>query len=166
MMMEELKSQYIEQAKAFEQLENEINLKIAKKRQSIQRAQTAITKLEDKKWKLEYPHWINSLVKPIGEHFAKEFNKRYEIYGPFGIRAQTTIYWREDMTKSITEQPVLSLTIVPGDLSKGELYYETGKVKDKFAKNTIGDVNGMNREIALLPDSIEEIKKLITHEEA
>ena len=47
------------------------------------------------------------------------------------------------------------------------VYYETGTVKEgSFPKNSIGEINNMDREIAPLPDNIEEINALLKFKEA
>lgn len=165
MFLANIKEQYVNEVNEAKSARDEINVKIAKNEASIQRAKKAIEKLNKKQYNLDTPNWIDSLVRPLAKEISKELGKDYEIYGPFGLRSQTSIHWRDDMTKPITVQPTLSLRLVPGDLKKAELKYETGKKKGEFQKNTIGDVNGFNRETSPLPDSLDEIIQIVLESE-
>ncbi|MCC2252735.1 MAG: hypothetical protein ACQEWU_19585 [Bacillota bacterium] len=66
--------------------------------------------------------------------------------------------------KSIIEQSTNSISLVPLNLEKGQLGYETGKKNEivEYPANSIGDINGMNCEVLSLPDSFDDIRKLIT----
>lgn len=156
MDFKKMKENYLKQTQDYKMTTKKLYAELTNAERIIERNKKALNQLV-------FPSWVDSLVKPIGEYFTKELDLDYEIYGPFGMRAQVTIYWRKDMDKSITEQPVKSLSLVPGDLSKGELFYETGKEKNNhgYEKGSIGYLNGFHKDTKLLPNSIDEIKKLI-----
>jgi hypothetical protein len=120
-----------------------------------------ITKLQKELSGLESYSWVDELVVPLAKKLSDRFKKEYEIYGPFGLRADTTIYLLDDPSKSITEQPVLRLSLIPKDLSQGELFYETGEQSNEYQKGSIGYLNGMNNVEKKLPDDFEEIVKLV-----
>lgn len=161
--METIKNKYVESYRLYQEERNALDEKIAKRHEDIARAERSIERLNKKKLELEHPSWVEMLVKPIAEKFSEEFGLSYDIYGPFGIRAYVTIYWMENKEISIVEQPTKSLTLEPFDLEKGQLYYETGKKREGvcYHPNSIGAMNGMDREVLPLPDSFDEIKALI-----
>lgn len=162
-MIETIKENYVKKQLEYEESRREIENLIDRKMMEIERAERSIQRNQRKIEKLDRPFWVEHLVEPIAKHFTEEFGLEYELFGPFGLRAQVSIYWRKDMNKSITEQPVKSLRLVPGDLSKGELFYETGKVKKdaQYQKGSIGYLNGFNKELKPLPNSFDEIRALI-----
>ncbi|MEB6549722.1 hypothetical protein MXL46_11550 [Heyndrickxia sporothermodurans] len=161
--MQTVKNNYVESYRRFEEERDDLDKKIEKRYEDIARAERSIERLNKKKSELDYPNWVESLVKPIAEKFAEDFGLSYNIYGPFGIRSYVTIYWMEDKEVSIVEQPVKLLTLEPFDLEKEQLYYETGRKRENisYPLNSIGAMNGMDREILPLPDSFDEIRKLI-----
>lgn len=162
-MIEKIKKEYLIESERFNTERSQIEEQIEKRRIELARAERSIERNEAKLSQLKHPSWIDGLVNPIAEYFAKEFDLDYEVFGPFGIRAQVTIYWRADMDLSITEQPVNSLSLIPGDLSKGELYYQTGEEREGhgYARNSIGYLNGFHKEVKPLPDSLDDIRDLI-----
>jgi DNA repair exonuclease SbcCD ATPase subunit len=157
------KEKYIQTANKVEQKRKELEEKIEKKESQVNKLKNDIEKLEQRKRKLEHPSWIEYLVKPLAKELSKKLNMPYEIYGPFGLRAEITIYFKKDKNKSITEQLVKRLTIIPMDLSKAELGYETGRKIEGFRchPNSIAALNGFDNEVLPLPDDIEEILQLI-----
>ncbi|RKJ18086.1 hypothetical protein D7X33_46215 [Butyricicoccus sp. 1XD8-22] len=167
MNMKEFKKTYIEKQNQYEKEAEAINEKIEKRKEDIRRAERSIQRLNKKFDDLRNPSWIQTLVKPIGEAFAKDFNMEYEIYGPFGIRAQVTIYWRKDIERSITEQPIKALSLIPLNLAEAELGYETGRKREGviYPSGSLGAMNGMDREVLPLPDCFEEIRSLIRSSE-
>jgi len=138
-----------------------IEEKIAEKRGKIQRLEKAIEKLQKEEEK-EYTGWVDGVVRPLAQKLAENTGLYYEIYGPFGLDARTSIYLRADMKKSITEQDCLGITLVPrwsdGDLV---MMYETGETTNQYQPGSIGWMNGMNNIEARLPETIEEIMGLL-----
>ena len=103
--------------------------------------QERINRAERQLKKLQCPSWIDEIIEPI----AKELNKsnpklHYEILGPFGICSTTSIhFYNED------ETVCLSITFRPGNLEDGQIGVVNYSVNtEKFAKGTIGELNGMN----------------------
>ena len=102
------------------------------------------------------------VIEPLAKELAEHTGLSWEICGPFGIQARTSIYLREDMNKSITETKTLSITLIPHWKDSAlVLYYQTDKIEDNFRPETIGAINGMNFFNELLPDTIEEIVALM-----
>lgn len=136
-----------------------LEAKISEREQQIERLKKRISKRKDDYYKKKYPGWIETIVEPLMRGLEKETGLHGEIYGPFGLCCKTSIYLREDMGKSITEQDTIHITLEPP--YEGKLFYETGEIKGEYRKDSIGELNGMNNVLEELPDSIEEIVKIM-----
>lgn len=127
----------------------------------IERANKQLVKLEEKERKLHRPSRydvIEALAVKLSEHYGLP----YEIYGPFGLKCETSIYLRKDMSKSITAQKTISIRLRPfGDVENDWMTYDTGKRTNEFPKGSIGELNGYNSVYAPLPKDFNEILKLM-----
>lgn len=140
------------------------------KRQTLE---NQIAKCQQKLKKLKSPSWINNIIVPLAKEIKNRLGKKaYEIYGPFGCECETSIYFADkgkDGDIEITKVPTLSLTVRPHWIHDEtysrtigfELTYWTGNETNEYAKGTIGELNGLNYVFAPLPNSIEEIIKLL-----
>lgn len=133
-----------------------IREKIQEREKQIERLKKKLEKRKNSYYEKDFSGWIETIVKPLMRDLEKHTGLHGEIYGPFGLCCKTTIYLREDMERSITKQSTLHITIEP-PMDNGKIYYETGEVKEGYAKGSIGELNGMNMVMAELPDTIEEI---------
>lgn len=149
MEYKEIIDNYILQKDTYNNIENRLNDKI----------EYYENKLE--KHKKKYLNWIDGIVIPLAKELSKRFNLSYEIYGPFGLCCETSIYLKEDKNKSITEQTTFSITVEPKDLSIGELVYRTGERTNKYPQGSIGELNGFDCITKPMPDTIDEIIKLM-----
>lgn len=141
-----------------------IDQKIEQAERSIENAKKCIERLEKKRDEIFFSEgWVGGIVDPLAQELAARTGLCYEIYGPFGLRCETSIYLREDMSKRITEQETRSIYLVPVHDEDGNyvIHYETGETKDGYQKGSIGYLNGMHRKTAPLPDTIEEIEALL-----
>lgn len=129
-----------------------IDNKIAERERQIER----LKKKRDKVW-ISYS-WLKNVVGRLMADLEKATGLKGEIYGPFGLRAATSIYLREDMSKSICDQDTLSIEL---EHREGETYYHTGEYTHEYAFGTIGEMNGFNHVMAPLPDTLEEIIKVL-----
>lgn len=154
--MKKIKEEYLKKDEKVKKEKEKIEIKMRK-------LENELNDLSQQKKEIKTVHWIDEIVEPLAQELAKELNKEYGIYGPFGLRSAVTIYLMEDKSISITKQATSSITIIPGDLTEGELFYETGEISGKFGKGTLGYINGMNNELAKLPDSFDEILRLLNH---
>lgn len=152
--MENIVSHYLEQSEKNREKKCILETKISKCRKEIK-------KLKEELMKVNHISWVNGVIQPLAHELANRLDMEYSIYGPFGMRAATTIYLLKDKEKSILEQPTLSITLIPRDLQKGEFFYETGEIEEKHAEGTIAHLNGMNNVEAPLPRKIDEIIKLL-----
>lgn len=134
-----------------------------KTREEIKKVDDRIARLERKRRSLEEKSsWVTQIVTPLAEKLAEHFGLFYEIYGPFGLGARTSIYLRADMTKSIVEADTWGITLSPSfQDGRPVLYYETGEKTNDYQRGSIGELNGWNNRLAPLPDSVEEIAELM-----
>ena len=129
----------------------------------IEKIDEKIRRLESKRSRLyEKSGWINQIVAPLAKKLAEHFNLQYEIYGPFGLGAETSIYLRADMKQSIVEADTWHITLCPAFTDKRPaLLYKTGEQTNDYRPGSIGWLNGFNDVLAPLPDEFDEIVKLM-----
>ena len=134
----------------------------------LERAKARADKAYDKITKLcvnERPSIHCNLIVPLAKKLSEHFDMPYEIYGPFGTECETSIYLRKDMSKSISEQPTVSLTLRPS-WETTWLTYNTGEKIKRYPKGSVGDLNGLNDVYAPLPMEFEEILKLVEYSDS
>ncbi len=120
----------------------------------IKKRQDQITRLEAKRRRLEHPSWIDLIVEGIAKEIIPSMPDRtYEVMGPFGIGATTSIHFIKDKTHPLED--VLSITFRPGDLSMGELNrVEYSVDTGEFKSGSIGAMNELNRPaVSISPDT-------------
>jgi len=121
-----------------------------------------IERLKKKLAKAPWTGWVEGFVEPLAAALSEKVGLPWEIYGPFGLSCNTSIYLREDMTVSICDQETLSITLEPhGDLHEYTIVYRTGEMTDEYQKGSIGWLNGFNCVTAPLPDTLDEIVALL-----
>ena len=110
--------------------------------------------------------WFDRVLVPLAVHISAELGGLpYEFYGPFGLRCATTVYFFVGTGRNICEDETYSLTVYPefGDEKPFFLSYDTGKRKDFYRPGSLGYLNSMNNIAEELPDSLEEIMVLLSH---
>lgn len=123
-----------------------------------------IERLEKKVDKLAYPHWHDAL-KEIGEYICKQTGYDYEILGPFGLRANTSL-WIVDKTKDRRDEfdkyIIWRLSVCP-HYAENNMYltYDTGRKQGNYNQNSLGAMNGFDNVEEVLPDTIEEVWELM-----
>lgn len=158
--------QHYEHQKQVAAARAELRKEIEKREERIERAKHQIEKLEDKLNNDEYhAYWIDDVVVPLMHDLEKLAGDGWHgaIYGPFGIFCETSIYLRKDMNKSICEQPTYALTLNPPMREEKNMKYHTGEIIEVYRKGSIGELNGENYVKADLPDTVEEIWKLMRY---
>lgn len=147
----------------FNEQEREREKKRAAIDEKISERRAQIERLEKRRERLLCAGWVEGIVEPLAAALASLTGLSWEIYGPFGLRAETSIYLREDMSRSITEQTTRSIHLVPMHNKDGGyvIHYETREIDDSYQKGSLGEINGINRKTAPLPDTLEEIEKLL-----
>lgn len=149
--MNKYDEQYAILNKANIEKRTELSEKIEMRRRQIER-------LERRLEKVGYVSWVDTVVNLLMKDLEEATGLHGEIYGPFGLRGATSIYLREDMSKSITEQTTKSITLTS---EEDGTYYETGEIVREYPVNSIGWLNGFGRETKKLPDTLEEILELL-----
>lgn len=142
------------------------NVTVAEKH--LHKAQARVEKLERQLNKLPYTGWVDGVVEPLAKSLAECTGLHWDIYGPFGMMCETSIYLMKDKDVSITKQKTLAIRLEPHFDQHGDLIirYRTGETTNEYQKGSIGWMNGMNCVTAPLPDTIEEIQALLIESEA
>ena len=137
---------------------------IAKKKQSIRRLEKQIEKIEQSIYR--YPSWVKEVLTPLADRISERLGLPYEIYGPFGLSCETSVYFQADKETAITDQPIKHLTVLPeyADDHSFYLLYYTGESTNEYMEGSIGYLNGFNNVRATLPDDFEAIMKIISKE--
>lgn len=155
-MMQELYQGYAEAQHEYER-EHKRRVKL------IQRHQKALDKLERKPL-----GWIENVLTPMAEAISKAIEMPYEVYGPFGLSSETSIYFFVNGKKgSITKEPTLSLTLYPEWQYEGTkletftLWYDTGERDEKYPPHSLGELNAGNKRKAPLPDGLDSVVELL-----
>lgn len=140
-----------EQWKKIEDIESRI--KVYEKR---------IEKLEAQKKKVSANHkgWIDLLLPPLAEELKTELGKaHYELLGPFGLTAETSI-WFYDTKEERDSYVFPSLSIRPdlfNDDNSFGISIKGAEGNDEYPKNSIGAVNGMNYS-SIIPPKDADVK--------
>ena len=126
-----------------------------------------------KKMEAERKGWVDRVLVPLsdiialtlGEKEDKEKPLPYEIYGPFGLSCQTTVYFFPTDGHEICDDETYSLTVYPGGNLETSIWleYDTGETTEQYEAGSIGWLNGFNRVKAKLPDKLGEIMELLRH---
>ena len=142
------------------------NVTVAEKR--LQKAQTHVEKLEQQLNKLPHTGWVDGVVEPLAKVLAERTGLHWDIYGPFGVMCETSIYLMRDKDISITKQKTLAIRLEPHYDAHGDLIvrYRTCETTNEYQKGSIGWMNGMNCVTEPLPDTIKEIQALLIESEA
>lgn len=131
---------------------------------SVERAEMRLRKHQEKTCS-----WLEMVIDPIAMELCDHTgHKCFEIYGPFGLRAETTIYLMDADKPDIIHNDTWSITLTPDFDFMGEepdfhLRYDTGRITEEYPRNSIGGLNNFGHETALLPDTIEEMAKLLRY---
>ena len=133
-----------------------------------------IARLNKKKDKLG--GWHANLVIPLAEVLTPLLEcESYEILGPFGLRAEPSIWFKKkdstakycDYSLSVTENCEFHDNhYYKGDyctppMKSVQLHYDTYERDNSYQHGSIGELNGFNKIEAPLPESIEELVKII-----
>ena len=140
--IEEVKANYIKESQKFHV-----------KRESLERTtsklEAEVVRLKSKSKDMRHPSWIDMIIEPIAEMIVKKLpERRFEILGPFGICARTSIhFYRKGVPKEkeFNGDNCLSICFESGDLNKGEIRIVNEEIDTgRFKQGTIGEMNGMN----------------------
>ena len=153
---------------AYLQKEHEYYFKKAKYERLRNEYERKLAKLENKS-----PSWVKEVVTALAEKISEKLGGiSFEIYGPFGLGCETSIYLFPNGGDNIVKNDTWGITLHPRfewtpydselhEIRNFYLTYNTGETKNDFAPGTIGYLNGFNNVEAPLPESIDEIIKLL-----
>ncbi|ADO59911.1 hypothetical protein [Paenibacillus polymyxa] len=161
--MKKIISNYIARVELANKELNFIDRNIEKKQDKICKLQEGIKKLQKRRQKIKYPSWVSEVIEVLAQQLAIKMNKHYKVFGPFGLRAETTIYLFDDESESIAEQSTWSVRITPGDLEKGEFFYDTDELTRETKLNSPGFLNGMKIVIKPLPETVDDIVEVLMY---
>ena len=123
--------------------------------------------------RLEHSHqgWFDRVLVPLAVHISSELGGLpYELYGPFGLSCETSVYFFPTEGHDICKDETYSLTVFPEWREGGYGYrdgfylaYDTGLRRNLYKPGSIGDLNCFNTVKDELPDSLEEIMALLKH---
>ena len=152
----------------------------------LKKERETISKLEKKlEWhkKRESKLWGNSgpfetILIPLCKEICKRKGFKYfEIYGPFGMCCETSLYfsnegkeknWRDSRMNDIDicKVDTWSIQLTYNNNTESGYQYWTGEVTNRYPKGSIGELNGENNVYAPLPADIDEIIKLLRFSKA
>lgn len=133
-----------------------------------------IKRLEKKKSNLG--GWISNVLIPLADVLLPLLDcETYEILGPFGLRGETSVWFKKanstekycDYSLNVTvHNEFEEYTPYKGQYCSSVmksvcLYYDTYERDNSYQRGSIGELNGFNKIEAPLPDSIDEIVKII-----
>lgn len=138
--------------------------------ESKKRIENKIDKLESQLKELSHNRktwcdWVRDLALELMKETGMKY---YQIYGPFGMNCETSIYlsnqrkgpeerwkWNDESDIEICKVKTLSLHLRP------DWTYDTGERTNRYAPMTIGDLNGENKVFEPLPNEIKDIVKIM-----
>lgn len=116
------------------------------------------------------------IYEPLAKAICQKMGiKYYAFYGPFGLDAETSIFFSNESEKPSKSEkfglcrPIDICNVDTYGLydlvTRGEngmeIHYATGEETNEFAKGSIGYYNGFNRIRKPLPDNLDEIIKVL-----
>jgi len=108
-------------------------------------------------------YWTD-VVEKIGNEIGCKLGKYVDFYGPFGMRAEYSFYLFDNIDKDFNGKGKTygGLTVTCDLLDdQVKLFYDTGKKTHKVPQGSIADLNGFDNETKVLPNTLEEIIKII-----
>ncbi len=101
--------------------------------------------------KTGHASWLDTAIASLAVDLEEATGKPVEISGPYGLRAEVWVKVGGDFIRLTPEFP-------DGGF---KLYYDTGEATNTYQPGTLGYFNGMNNVSVPLPDTLEEIIKLL-----
>lgn len=157
----------------------------SKAREKLEKERKALAKAEQKvEWhkKREQKLWLNcspfdQILIPLCEEICKRKGFKYfDIYGPFGVTCETSLYFSNEGEKvnlrdkkmnsiDICKVDTWSITLTPSDNTESGYKYWNGETTNQYKEGSIGWLNGENNVYVPLPADVDEIIKLLKFSE-
>ena len=157
-MIQALKQSLVKAVENREQALEAYEAKERRYQEELSRVQRKLARYQAKRGELIPTfNWIETFVHPLAQAVQQELGlSSYEVYGPFGLRSEVSIFWDSAEVYSLNKS-TYSLRLTPHDLAQGVIHFDTGEVSERFAPNTIGALNGLGNQTAPLPDSLDDL---------
>lgn len=126
------------------------------------RIEKQLERLRNREKALECPSWIEGIIRPIAELMMRKLpNRTYDILGPFGIGARTSIHFYKkgiDRKNKFEGDNCLSITFEPVELDKGKLMLVDYIVNlHRYVEGSIGEMNGFNYPTVPMKDTVRKL---------
>ena len=145
----------------FNKQQDEYNARVRRLKKLIAAHEKTLRKLEH-----EQKGWIEGVLTPLAERISAELGgMEWEVYGPFGLGAETSVYFFPGNGRDICKDETYEITVYP-QMSKERgfyLTYDTGVRSNDYPEGSIGWLNGFHHVQAELPNDISEIVALLSH---
>lgn len=147
----------------------EFNKQQAEYNARVQRLERLIAAHKKTLRKLEHEEkgWIEGVLIPLAKRISTELGgMEWDIYGPFGLGAETSVYFFPDNSRrDICKDETYGITLYPQMSEERGFYltYDTGRRSNEYPEGSIGWLNGFHHVQAELPDNILEIVALLSH---
>ncbi|MCP3660189.1 MAG: hypothetical protein GY830_07760 [Bacteroidetes bacterium] len=148
------KSKQLEKDNAVAEKEAVENIETASKQvtqlsKKLEKAKNKVKVYEKEASSFKYISWVDAIIKPIAEEMNKKLeNRYYDILGPFGLSAETSIHFYKngvDKDEKFEGDNCLSISFRPISLKKGIIHVVDYLINTKqYEKNTTGELNGFN----------------------
>ena len=144
------------------ELEQEAELIIQRATARAQKKTIEAERIREKLRRMETVNWLDGVIKPLAAALAEATGLYWKVTGPCGICCRVHIDLCKDPDKPVLFQNRKEIILQP-DFTDDALtiMYETGETTDRFAKDSVGALNGMNNVTKPLPNSVDEILKLM-----
>ena len=140
------------------ELEQEAELIIQRATARAQKKTIEAERIREKLRRMETVNWLDGVIKPLAAALAEATGLYWKVTGPCGICCRVHIDLCEDPDKPVLFQSHKEIVLQPDFTDDGlAIMYETGETTERFAKDTVGALNGMNNVTKPLPNSVDEI---------
>lgn len=137
----------------------------------IEQRENQIVRLKTRLSKVGYVSWVDDLVEPIAKAMVEKMPDRYyDILGPFGLGATTSIHFYKKGVKRdhlFDGDNCRSITFRPKDLDKGELVLvDYTRELPGYAKGSIGEMSELQYPTVPIGKSIDKLLQFMTQQKA
>lgn len=144
------------------ELEQEAELIIQRAAARAQKKTVEAERIQEKLRRMEKVNWMDGVIKPLAAALAEATGLYWKVTGPCGICCRVYIDLCKDPDEPVLFQSHKEIILQPDFTDDGlTIMYETGETTDRFAKGSVGALNGMNNVKKPLPNSVDEILKIM-----
>ncbi len=144
------------------ELEQEAELIIQRAAARAQKKTVEAERIQEKLRRMEKVNWMDGVIKPLAAALAEATGLYWKVTGPCGICCRVYIDLCKDPDEPVLFQIHKEIILQPDFTDDGlTIMYETGETTDRFAKGSVGALNGMNNVKKPLPNSVDEILKIM-----